>query len=157
VRFTADTARRKVSAFDLTPMIDVVLHLIIFFMYTTQFTSVVRSQLDLPEERGEIITQDQRPELVIDLRADGVVLVAGVVLDDATLAAMVAAELRSAGADPSAIKITLRADRAVPTGRVDAIAKILADLDISSWRTATEATGTPVNPADPALRQGGAP
>ena len=44
----------RTAAFDLTPMIDVVLQLIIiFFMYTTQFAQVMRSELDLPQETGE--------------------------------------------------------------------------------------------------------
>lgn len=136
-------------------MIDVVLHLIIFFMYTTQFSSIVRSQLNLPEERGEIVTQDTRPELVIDLRPDGLIVVAGVTIDTDALAAMVAAEIRAAGGDPTNIKITLRADKNATAGRVDAIARILADLEVRTWRTATEATGTPVIPGDPTLRQPG--
>ncbi|MCH8037092.1 MAG: biopolymer transporter ExbD, partial [Proteobacteria bacterium] len=37
----------------MTPMIDVVFQLMIFFMYTAQFAQVTRTAIDLPDEAGE--------------------------------------------------------------------------------------------------------
>src|SRR5690554_7121453 len=50
---------REISL-DLTPLIDVVFLLLIFFMVTTSFTDRTQLSIDLPEAHGEI--QLQQPE-----------------------------------------------------------------------------------------------
>ena len=74
MRFTSRTTRRGVLA-DMTPMIDVVMQLIIFFMYTAQYTQVTRTPMELPDEPGEQVTLESRNEVVIDINKDGVYLV----------------------------------------------------------------------------------
>ena len=58
--------RRGDNGINLTPLIDVVFLLLIFFMVTTTFTKETRLLIDLPEANGEVA--DSSPatlELVI--------------------------------------------------------------------------------------------
>ena len=51
---------------NLTPLIDVVFLLLIFFMVTTTFTRETRLQVNLPEAEAEILsTQSERLEIVV--------------------------------------------------------------------------------------------
>ena len=51
---------------NLTPLIDVVFLLLIFFMVTTTFTRETRLQVNLPEaEAGTLSTQTERLEIVV--------------------------------------------------------------------------------------------
>lgn len=54
-------SKREVSL-DLTPLIDVVFLLLIFFMVTTSFTDRTQLSIDLPKAHGEI--QLQQPETI---------------------------------------------------------------------------------------------
>ena len=54
-------SKREVSL-DLTPLIDVVFLLLIFFMVTTSFTDRTQLSIDLPEAHGEI--QLKQPETI---------------------------------------------------------------------------------------------
>jgi biopolymer transport protein ExbD len=62
--------RRQVRTEDsvnLTPLIDVVFLLLIFFMVSTTFTKETHLQIDLPEATGEILAEeDQQIEILIN-------------------------------------------------------------------------------------------
>ena len=67
MRFGATTPRGDAS-FDLTPMIDVILLLIVFFMLSSQFSRTERMQVDLPVESGDELAVEEHPsEIVIDM------------------------------------------------------------------------------------------
>ena len=57
--FTRGADRRHLAV-EITPMIDVVFLLIIFFMVTARFARDTRAELNLPQEKGE---QRNRKEL----------------------------------------------------------------------------------------------
>lgn len=67
----AKKRKTSVGVFDLTPMIDVVLQLIIFFMFTSQFGQVSRTDVDLPNEPGEEERAEDKPTLIIDITLEG--------------------------------------------------------------------------------------
>ncbi len=52
--------RRRSTGVDITPLIDVVFLLLIFFMVSTSFERETQIRVDLPEATGE--TQEERPE-----------------------------------------------------------------------------------------------
>lgn len=52
--------RRRSTGVDITPLIDVVFLLLIFFMVSTSFERETQILVDLPEATGE--TQEERPE-----------------------------------------------------------------------------------------------
>ena len=62
--------RREEVSINLTPLIDVVFLLLIFFMVTTTFTKETRLTVDLPEAQG--VAQQEKPDQVeITIRAQG--------------------------------------------------------------------------------------
>src|SRR5690606_8663486 len=122
--------KRRVSGFDLTPMIDVVFQLIIFFMYTAQFSQVSRTPIDLPGrpgERGALAPT----ALVVDLNAVAVFLVdlEPVTLDQ--LMARLDAEVRRAG--PEGVELLVRADQSGPAANINQLAERLASSGVRSW------------------------
>ena len=60
---------------DMTPMIDIVFQLLIFFLVTAQMAQQTRAQLDLPKEEGEEEKEQELAGLTINVLADGKVVV----------------------------------------------------------------------------------
>jgi biopolymer transport protein ExbD len=60
VKFGWARQRRDSITVDITPMIDVVFLLIIFFMTTAQYALLTRTELNLPKEKGESISASWR-------------------------------------------------------------------------------------------------
>lgn len=127
--------RTRIRAFDLTPMIDVVLQLIIFFLFTTQFGELTRTPIDLPRERGEEQHQRTPPTFVVDLDDRGRYLLQSEPVSLDRLAALVSAEIDRAG--PDAVSVQLRPDRLSRARDMNAITRRLAELGVSRWSIAT--------------------
>ncbi len=54
---------------NITPLIDVVFLLLIFFMVTTTFQKETELQINLPEANAEVSSEQQRPlEIIVDAR-----------------------------------------------------------------------------------------
>jgi biopolymer transport protein ExbD len=145
------------AGFDLTSMIDVVLLLIIFFMASAQFARTMRAEVALPEEAGEATARPAERSLYIDVRADGVYLLAGeeVALD--RLVQLVVADLKrrgevdaddastpvagpsvtgSRGATGERVEVVVRADRAALGRHLNALAAALTGAGIRDWKLA---------------------
>lgn len=73
-------AQQEVSV-NLTPLIDVVFLLLIFFMVSTTFTRETELQIDLPEAEGTE-AQEQAERVEVEVSADGVFSVNGQRLKD---------------------------------------------------------------------------
>lgn len=102
-------------AIDLTPIIDMVFLLLIFFLVTTTYHQVEREmQIALPEaESGAPISVALR-ELVVNIASDGSVIVAGGAMSLENLRALVT---QAVEANPNQ-KVTVRADRDASYGVV---------------------------------------
>ena len=112
MRFTQPRSREPSESVDITPMIDVVFLLIIFFMTTAQVAQLTRTEIDLPAERGEQQPVPDEAGLVINITGDGEMIVASRTVDMSQLEQIVRDELvnhpdRSAGD----LKLLLRAAR----------------------------------------------
>ena len=100
--------RAEEPELNLTPLIDVVLLLLIFFMLSTRFIDEGRLQLRLPEAGAE-------PEAVevetieIEITAQGGYQVNGRALANSSPATLAAAIARAGGSDRS-VPVTIRAD-----------------------------------------------
>ncbi len=93
---------------DLTPMIDVVFLLLIFFMIATTFADPEREiELDLPEAEAAAQAESEKETLIINVLADGSVLLRGESLDTLSLDAA----LRRAAKQSSETEVTIRGDR----------------------------------------------
>jgi biopolymer transport protein ExbD len=97
-------------ALALTPMIDVVFQLLIFFMVATTFQDPERElDVDLPPARTGSELTSKPDEIIINVQRDGALVVAGEVLDRAALAERLS---RAAQLDPGT-PVTIRGDRLV--------------------------------------------
>ena len=94
---------------NLTPMIDVVFQLLIFFMVATTFLDPEKEiGIDLPEASAGVAAQDEK-ELVINIFADGRIVLSGRDIPAENLVD----ELKAAAqADPQT-PVTIRGDRLV--------------------------------------------
>lgn len=128
------------AAFDLTPMIDVVLLLIIFFMLSSQFAQASRRPIDVPQEQGEK-SASESPELtLIDIDGPDRYYVLGRSLSLAELIEMVKADLKRRGtaAQP---EFMVRADRNSPASELNKLATALTQIGVRSWKLATVNSG----------------
>jgi biopolymer transport protein ExbD len=138
------------ASFDLTPMIDVVFLLIIFFTLTSTFSNVALSPIDLPREKGE--GQEGSPSpftLVLNVSREGSVSVDGREYRPEELSRLLADEAVRAGG-PDNLDVLVRGDRLVPASRLDPVVGVLSAAGVRRWKLATAGGG----PA-PTTREGG--
>lgn len=143
--------RLKEASFDLTPMIDVIFLLIIFFTLTSQFSSTQRTPMDLPKEHGEPDAPKQSTQLVIDMDQHGGVSLLGQSYDLATLGTVLAGRqfvVEGQAPDPSAdpsleqpVDVVIRADRRCSTASLNSLAQVLLRVGVRRWSLATSAEG----------------
>jgi biopolymer transport protein ExbD len=105
---------RSAGLVNLTPMIDVVFQLLIFFMVATTFLDPEKEiDIELPEAASGA-PAEETDELIINIMEDGSIILSGESLDDASLLARLKA---AAQADPDT-PVTIRGDRLVRHERV---------------------------------------
>ena len=131
--------KNTIGAFDLTPMIDVVLQLIIFFMFTSQFGQVSRTVVDLPQEKGEDAEPD-KPTLVIDITVEGAYIVDARPLSFDRVLSVVGREA-DRFADPSAMTVLIRPDKRTAAGAINRLADEFAKMGVRRWSITTSAEG----------------
>jgi biopolymer transport protein ExbD len=135
MRFSS-TQRDRFCAFDLTPMIDVVLQLIIFFMFTSQLGQITQTEVDLPLEAGEKQTAQAPPSFVLDILEDGILLLEGRVTSAAQFVRLVDIEIGRAGG-PEHVSILVRPDRLAPARHLNDLALRLRERGITRWQIGT--------------------
>lgn len=126
--------RPKEASFDLTPMIDVVLLLIIFFMLTSQFAQSHMRPMDLPREGGQGQPDWSPASVVLDMDRAGTITVLGRAVGDEELRAMVTAPGTS---------VVVRADQAGPASNLNRLAERLVAWNVRDWKLATNPEGAP--------------
>jgi len=129
----------RLLAIEITPMIDVVFLLIIFFMTTAQYARISRADLELPREPGEQEERSDEAGLVVNLLEDGSLVIqqTTVTLEELD-AAIRAAAARETGGSIADVRLMLRADRRADAGRLNAVLDHLSALGVRSTRMATE-------------------
>ncbi|MFO0832808.1 MAG: biopolymer transporter ExbD [Phycisphaerales bacterium] len=127
---------KKEATFDLTPMIDVILLLIVFFTMTSQFSKSNRSAMDLPREKGEPAAAHAPNSMVIDVSRDGAISVEGTRYDVQWLAQALARAAKASPSGASGVDVTVRADRQCRTGSLDGVLAALKVAGISRWKLA---------------------
>lgn len=122
------------ASFDLTPMVDVILLLIIFFTFTTQFAALTGAPVDLPEEKGEAVKLKNKKSLIVDILETGQLMVLGKAVSAAEFVELAKRERALAGDD---LELIIRADRKAPAAHLNAVAEALAAQGIRTWKLAT--------------------
>jgi biopolymer transport protein ExbD len=103
---------RPATGIDITPLIDVVFLMLIFFMVSTTFTREAHLNLSLPEADAEPVVGDTLPlELVIS--ADGKYAIGGQTVINSEVSAVMAALKQASGGDTQQV-LLVTADAATP-------------------------------------------
>lgn len=135
MRFSAQR-KHRIRSFDLTPMIDVVLQLIIFFMFTSQLGQVTQTQIDLPIEPGEKTPASAAPSFVLDMTESGELLLEARPISLVQFFRLVDLEIRRAGG-PEQVSILIRPDRLAAAQHLNDLASRLRERGVTRWKIGT--------------------
>ncbi|NNM25327.1 MAG: biopolymer transporter ExbD [Phycisphaerales bacterium] len=139
MRFARRDAAEHVLAVDITSMIDVVFLLIIFFMATARFAQITRAEVELPRERGEQEEQSEEAGLVVNIDAEGRLIIDQHTVDMAELDGIVTQAIaRLPGRKAEQLKLMIRADRNGNTAVLNAVVARLEAMGVGAARLATE-------------------
>jgi biopolymer transport protein ExbD len=136
--FKNSRSRVIVSAIDMTPMIDIVFLLIIFFMVAAQFAREANVELNLPAEQGEQDAEHEPIKLVLNILSNGNILL------DNTSAPVGLVELelliKNVISEDGATwqNITIRADEDSSTKVLNNVLVVLNNQGLNATRIATE-------------------
>jgi biopolymer transport protein ExbD len=135
-------ARRRRTTrpgFNMTPMIDIVFLLIIFFMTVTQVSEVNKEVLDLPKLQG---SEDQKATvLTVNITADGEIRISGRAIDFSTLVSLIESEKLRLG-DARLLTVNVRTDQRGTSRATNEVVRTLGELDIRKIRIAVESDGS---------------
>lgn len=121
---------------DLTPMIDVVFQLIIFFMFTSQFGELRRTDIDLPKEQGEEETEKQQASMIIDLTLDGQYLFESKPMSLIEIERIAATGVASQP-EGEPFDVLVRPDRNASAVHLDRLLMRLSGVGVRRWKLAT--------------------
>ncbi len=128
--------RRPEVSINLTPLIDVVFLLLIFFMVSTSFSELTQLVVDLPEAEGTPASADTSVLLVVDV-AGNMTLDGEPVPNDVRGLSAAMGERLSGNTD---IPVTLSADAMTPHQYVVTALDVAVQLNITRLTIATENT-----------------
>ena len=128
--------RRPEVSINLTPLIDVVFLLLIFFMVSTSFSDRTQLVVDLPEAEGAPASTDTALLLVVDVEGN-MTLDGAPVPNDARGLSKALRQRLSGNTD---ISMTLSADAMTPHQYVATAIDVAAQLNITRLTIATENT-----------------
>ena len=128
--------RRPEVSINLTPLIDVVFLLLIFFMVSTSFSELTQLVVDLPEAEGSPATTDEALILTVDI-AGNMTLNGESVPNDTRGLSLALRQHLSGNTD---IPVTLSADAMTPHQYVVTAIDVAAQLNITRLTIAAENT-----------------
>lgn len=128
--------RQTVLGMDMTPMIDVVFNLLIFFMTVSQISRAAREPVELPKLRG---AEDQQAAvLTINVTREGQIVVSGNRVSVAGLVSMIEGEAARAGGDPGRMTVVIRGDERGDCRTVNQVVAALAAVPVNRVRIAVQ-------------------
>ena len=136
MRVPSNLARGSLG-FNMTPMIDVVFLLIIFFLVSSHLAQQeVQLDLDLPgAASGRRPDADELRRVVVNVLAEqqvgGYIMVGGRLMDDQELSRLIAYESRRSGRQ---LEVRIRSDRTVPYRVIEPVMVACARAGV--WRVA---------------------
>ena len=131
-------SRQEEVQLNITPLIDVVFLLLIFFMVTTTFTRETQLQIDLPERESQVAAENEKPiEILIDRL--GTYAINDQVLIKQDLSSLKRA-LGDTASDPST-PIVITADAAAPHQAFIIALDAVAQLGFSKVSISTQEEG----------------
>ena len=128
--------RREPSRVDVTPLIDIIFQLVLFFMVSTTFVTSPGIQVDLPRSSAQTIIREKH-DINVWMTAEGTVYVDREPMTWEGLTQQFGA---AAVRDPNTMVI-IKADTEVDHGRVVAIMDLARGRGLSRLAIATEVSG----------------
>lgn len=121
---------------DLTPMIDVVFQLIIFFMLTSHLGQLRRTEVDLPRQPGQEQRDGEDAAMIIDIGSGGVYFVESAEVNLNEIHRMASAGMGKV-TDSADFDVLIRPDRNAPAEYLDRLLNKLAGVGVSKWKLGT--------------------
>lgn len=137
--------RRPDPLLDVTPMIDIVFQLVLFFMVSTTFVNAPGIQVDLPRSSEDTLITEQQDLHIWMTCGEGEGCVEGAVYvgDEAVTEGELDRRLRrTAEEDPSTL-VVIKADQGVSHGRVVTVMDLARTKGLSRLAIATEVAERP--------------
>jgi biopolymer transport protein ExbD len=122
-------------SFNMTPMIDIVFLLIIFFMTVSQITRTVDHPVELPRVVAGT-SESKTATVTINLNQQGDMIVAGKVLSLDDVSTALQKQLARMNDDPSRIQIQVRCDRKCLSKSVNQLVNRLSAMGFEKVRCA---------------------
>lgn len=142
MNFSPRKRKDRLLPVDMTPMIDIVFQLLIFFLTTAQLAMVSRSDLDLPLEAGEQEEDAAEAGLIVNILPDGSITIADESLSDEAFAVMAEELVLSLSPERlSQLRPLIRADRSAPAARLNRVLELLQRSGVPAVRIATSPGG----------------
>jgi biopolymer transport protein ExbD len=121
---------------NMTPMIDIVFLLIIFFMTVTQVSKINKEQLPLPQQKGA--EDQQEANITVNVNRDGQVIVSGNQYSVPQLVFMIDEEFRRVDRDARRMTIVLRVHQKAASKTANEIVSSLGRLGITKVTIAVQ-------------------
>jgi biopolymer transport protein ExbD len=137
MKIHAPSRKERNLLLDMTPMIDIVFLLLIFFLTTMQLARESRAEVELPVEMGEKDPAVQPAGLILNVLADGSIVEGERVISIPELDLIAMAASGSGKSGGTLNRPLIRADRNAPAGRLNQVMNSLRRAGLSGVRLAT--------------------
>lgn len=127
-----DHKRRQTTGINITPLIDIVFILLIFFAVTTTFVAPTSIKVDLPNAKGEANQEKKNVRIGVDNA--GALFIDGVPIADD----MLAAEFQKLAATSPDITIIIEADKSAMHGKVVFVIDKARSANLTKFAIATD-------------------
>ncbi len=123
-------------ALQMTPMIDVVFLLLVFFMTVSQVSQLQRERVQLPEvDRAD----DQQPsQLTINIRQDGTMVIAGRAISLGEILQKIDRFQLTTGGELYRLQVVIRGDKRSTSQSINRLVRALNAMGIRAVRLAVE-------------------
>jgi biopolymer transport protein ExbD len=129
--------RRADARLDLTPLIDIIFQLVLFFMVSTTFVSSAGIDVQLPESNADLILRESR-DVNVWVTEDGAVLLDDEPVDFDSLSD----EFERRFALEPDVTVIIKADQNVGHGRVVQVMDLARQKGLTNLAIATERLGS---------------
>jgi len=131
--------RDTTAGMNITPMIDVVFLLLIFFITVSQISKINNVKLELPSQKGS--EEQKKANITVNVNQDGEIIVSGNKLSIPQLVATITDELVAVDNDSSRLIVVLRGDKRGTSRTVNDIVRAGGKLGLTQVKFAVEDPG----------------
>ncbi|HIA46557.1 MAG TPA: biopolymer transporter ExbD [Candidatus Hydrogenedentes bacterium] len=140
MKFKKETAHRQQPTLDLTPMIDVVFQLLIFFMLSATFVVQSSVQIEMPQAKGATNLEKKELSITLAYGTNGPEGKGKIYIDETPVESLeeFTQIVQQRVADSPDILVLIRPDSRSETGRLVQVLGILNSLGITKSSIAAE-------------------